>query len=118
MIALFLIELILCVLIIEYVPYTEIDWTSYMQHVRLFLNGISNYSKLIGNTGPAVYPAGYLYFYTLLYWVTRAGRNIITAQWIFMFIYLVQCVVAASIMSKLKVLILISHRLNRLMLCC
>ncbi|CAH2099752.1 unnamed protein product [Euphydryas editha] len=45
-------ELILNVLIVEKVPYTEIDWKAYMQECEGFLNGTLDYSKLRGDTGP------------------------------------------------------------------
>ncbi|CAK1599970.1 unnamed protein product [Parnassius mnemosyne] len=62
-------ELILNILIVEKVPYTEIDWKAYMQECEGFLNGTLDYSKLRGDTGPLVYPAG---IYLLqLYFVLR-----------------------------------------------
>lgn len=33
---------------------TKIDWEAYMQHVECFLKGESDYSRLQGETGPAV----------------------------------------------------------------
>ncbi|KPI93441.1 hypothetical protein RR46_10701 [Papilio xuthus] len=52
-------ELILNILIVERVPYTEIDWKAYMQECEGFLNGTLDYSELRGDTGPLVYPAGF-----------------------------------------------------------
>lgn len=45
---LLLAELLLNVLIIERVKYTEIDWIAYMQEVEGFLNGTWDYSQLKG----------------------------------------------------------------------
>ncbi|GJQ78111.1 hypothetical protein Trydic_g2449 [Trypoxylus dichotomus] len=42
------------------VKYTEIDWIAYMQEVEGFLNGTLDYKYLKGDTGPLVYPAGFL----------------------------------------------------------
>lgn len=42
------VELFLNVLIIERVPYTEIDWRAYMQEVEGFINGTWDYSQLKG----------------------------------------------------------------------
>lgn len=59
-----------------------------MQQVECFLNGTFDYEQIYGNTGPIVYPAGHLYLYTLLYYVTNRGTNIYLAQNIFAFLYL------------------------------
>jgi hypothetical protein len=67
---------------------TEIDWTTYMQQVSLFLSGERDYSNLKGDTGPLVYPAGHVYIYSGLYYLTDEGRNIKVAQCIFMLLYL------------------------------
>lgn len=48
---------------------TEIDWVAYMQEVKGFLDGERNYLNLRGDTGPLVYPAGFVYAYSV-----RAGR--------------------------------------------
>lgn len=37
---------------------TEIDWVAYMQEVEGVVNGTWDYTKLRGDTGPLVYPAG------------------------------------------------------------
>lgn len=42
---------------------TEIDWVAYMQEVGGFLDGERNYTALRGDTGPLVYPAGFVYLY-------------------------------------------------------
>lgn len=41
-------ELILNVLIVQRVPYTEIDWLAYMQECEGFLNGTTDYAELKG----------------------------------------------------------------------
>lgn len=51
---LLLVELLLNVLIVQRVPYTEIDWKAYMQEVEGFLNGTFDYEQLKGT---------YSYFY-------------------------------------------------------
>lgn len=80
-------EMLACVLILTKVPYTEIDWAAYMQQVQTFLQGERDYALIKGQTGPLVYPAGFLYVYSALYQMT-AGGNIMLAQTIFAFIYL------------------------------
>ncbi|CAM9902486.1 unnamed protein product, partial [Hapterophycus canaliculatus] len=44
---------------------TEIDWVAYMQEVEGFLSGERNYLNLRGDTGPLVYPAGFVYAYSV-----------------------------------------------------
>ena len=59
-IGLILVEVLLNVIIIEKVKYTEIDWVAYMQEVEGVIgkNGTYDYALLKGQTGPLVYPAG------------------------------------------------------------
>lgn len=71
-------ELVLGCLIIYKVPYTEIDWIAYMQEVDFWLDGEYDYRKIYGNTGPLVYPAGFLYLFGALQWLTE--REISKAQ--------------------------------------
>lgn len=98
-----LLEALLSALVIMWVPYTEIDWSTYMQHIRLFLRGERLYSQLTGPTGPAVYPAGYIWSFTVLYFLTRGGNDISSGQWAFYAIYLVQCILAAVIFTSCKI---------------
>jgi alpha-1,3-mannosyltransferase len=61
--ALLLFELLLGIVIIHKVPYTEIDWIAYMQEVSGWYDGNNghgeyDYRNLRGDTGPLVYPAG------------------------------------------------------------
>nr|VZI03219.1 unnamed protein product [Spirometra erinaceieuropaei] len=85
---LFLVEIALGLYVIHNVAYTEIDWVAYMQQVQIFLNGTLDYDKLIGQTGPCVYPAGHVYVYTMLYYVSGGGTNIHTVQLVFLGLYL------------------------------
>lgn len=55
---------------------TEIDWIAYMQEVEGYLNGERNYSNLKGDTGPLVYPAGFVYIFSFLRFLTDDGTNI------------------------------------------
>lgn len=43
-----LVELVLNVLVVQRVRYTEIDWRAYMQECEGFLNGTTNYAELRG----------------------------------------------------------------------
>lgn len=77
------------VLIVEKVKYTEIDWKAYMDEVEGFINGTYDYTQLKGETGPLVYPAGFVYVFTGLYYITNQGANIKLAQYLFGVLYLV-----------------------------
>uniref|UniRef100_A0A0R3S4M9 dolichyl-P-Man:Man5GlcNAc2-PP-dolichol alpha-1,3-mannosyltransferase n=1 Tax=Elaeophora elaphi TaxID=1147741 RepID=A0A0R3S4M9_9BILA len=107
-------DAILCTLIIHKVPYTEIDWSTYMQQVNCYEQGIRNYSKIEGDTGPVVYPAGHIWFYLILSRVTNAGKDIRSAQYVFEFLYL------ASLLLVFRIYYM-SYRLPPfvlIMLCC
>ena len=51
-----------------------------MQEVKGFLHGERNYLKMYGNTGPLVYPAGFVYIFSFLYWITNEGSDILTGN--------------------------------------
>ncbi|OIW17421.1 hypothetical protein TanjilG_22533 [Lupinus angustifolius] len=72
-VALLFADAILVFLIITFVPYTKIDWDAYMSQVSGFLKGERDYRKLEGDTGPLVYPAGFLYVYSAFQFFT-AGQ--------------------------------------------
>lgn len=86
---LFLIEIFLNLFIIQKTKYTEIDWIAYMQEVEGVVNGTFDYYELKGDTGPLVYPAGFVYIYLIFYYVTNFGRNVRLAQYLFTGIYLI-----------------------------
>ena len=85
--AIVLFEIALNLSIVSYVPYTEIDWEAYMQQVGAFHAGELDYIKIKGGTGPLVYPAGFLYVFSVLKALSGGGTNILAAQMLFTFIY-------------------------------
>ncbi|CAH1102086.1 unnamed protein product [Psylliodes chrysocephalus] len=97
---LLLVEFVLNIFIIQKVKYTEIDWIAYMQEVEGFLNGTLDYKELKGDTGPLVYPAGFVYIYAIFYYVTSQGKNIYLAQYIFLFLYMIQTYLVQRIIRK------------------
>uniref|UniRef100_A0A6V7KYH4 dolichyl-P-Man:Man5GlcNAc2-PP-dolichol alpha-1,3-mannosyltransferase n=1 Tax=Bracon brevicornis TaxID=1563983 RepID=A0A6V7KYH4_9HYME len=97
-----LFEVVLNVLVIHNVKYTEIDWVAYMQEVEGFLNGTLDYGKLRGDTGPLVYPAGFVYIYSALYYMTSQGVDIRMAQYAFALLYIVLLVLVFRIYAKTK----------------
>jgi len=51
-----------------------------MQEVGGYLQGERDYLKLRGETGPLVYPAGFIYVYAWLYHLTQEGQDIVTGK--------------------------------------
>ena len=94
-------EMVINSIIVLRVPYTEIDWKAYMQEVAGFwVNGTTDYELLKGDTGPLVYPAGFVYFFLGLYHLTNQGEDIRLAQWIFAGLYLVFIITVFRIYRK------------------
>ena len=60
-----------------------------------------------GQTGPLVYPAGFLYIFTGLYYLTDQGDNIVRAQYIFYVLYLVQTYIVMKVYQEALV---VSHK--------
>lgn len=58
-----------------------------MQEVEGYLNGDWNYAHLRGDTGPLVYPGGFVYIFSILYQITNSGENVRRAQYIFAGLY-------------------------------
>lgn len=72
-----------------------------MQEVEGYLNGSTNYMELKGDTGPLVYPGGFIYLYSGLYKVTNNGLNIALGQQIFAGFYMLQLAIALIIYCQL-----------------
>ncbi|KAF2808232.1 Lethal(2)neighbour of Tid protein [Mytilinidion resinicola] len=115
---LLVVDAVLCGLIIWKIPYTEIDWTTYMQHIELYLKGERDYRKIEGSTGPLVYPAVHVYIYRALYALTNHGTDIQLAQIIFGLVYLVTLAVVMACYRMAKAppyifpLLILSKRLH------
>ncbi|KAI8646906.1 glycosyltransferase [Parasitella parasitica] len=73
-----------------------------MQEVEGFIMGERDYTKLKGDTGPLVYPAGFVYIYSLLYYLTDHGKDVRLAQYIFEFLYLLSQLVVCAIYRQSK----------------
>lgn len=113
-------EILLCALIIIYVPYTEIDYTTYLAQARVFRSGERNYKKIKGPSGPCVYPALHLYIYSALDYI--AGDDLRAAQIWFAGVYLVtsgivmQCYGRVGAPGWLLILLVLSKRLHSIFL--
>ncbi|KAG8346998.1 putative ALG3 protein [Trypanosoma vivax] len=81
------VELCISIAVVLFVRHSEIDWTAYMQEVKGFIDGELDYKKLQGNTGPLVYPAGFVWSYSALYFISRGGRDVEIVRWLFLGMY-------------------------------
>ncbi|KAI1265628.1 glycosyltransferase [Xylariaceae sp. FL1019] len=100
---LFLLDAMLCALVIWKVPYTEIDWKAYMEQVAQYVAGERDYTLIKGGTGPLVYPAAHVYTYTGLYYMTGEGQNIFFAQQLFAVLYMATLALVMACYSKAQV---------------
>lgn len=74
-----------CLFVIYTIPYTEIDWETYMIQVSSVVSnpGERDYRNIEGPTGPLVYPGAHVFIYSIFYLITSKGSNIRLAQLIF-----------------------------------
>ncbi|XP_064642430.1 dol-P-Man:Man(5)GlcNAc(2)-PP-Dol alpha-1,3-mannosyltransferase-like isoform X2 [Lineus longissimus] len=73
-----------------------------MQEVEGVVNGTFDYTELKGDTGPLVYPAGFVYIFMVLYYLTNHGANIRVAQYVFALLYLLTLVLVFNIYRKAR----------------
>ncbi|XP_053379232.1 dol-P-Man:Man(5)GlcNAc(2)-PP-Dol alpha-1,3-mannosyltransferase-like [Mercenaria mercenaria] len=102
MVLLFIAEFCVSIFVIKKIKYTEIDWVAYMQEVEGFINGTYDYMQLKGDTGPLVYPAGFVYIFSGLYYLTDYGKDLQMAQYIFAGLYLTSLLVVFDIYRRVK----------------
>ncbi|XP_059172828.1 dol-P-Man:Man(5)GlcNAc(2)-PP-Dol alpha-1,3-mannosyltransferase-like [Physella acuta] len=102
MLLLLIAEIVVNFLVINKIKYTEIDWVAYMQEVEGVVNGTYDYLQLKGDTGPLVYPAGFVYIFMGLYYITNLGTNIRLAQYIFAGIYMLNIIIVFDIYRKAR----------------
>lgn len=78
---------------------TEIDYSTYVAQAGLFLQGERNYSLIDppGGTGPCVYPAGHLYLYSVLSWLSPTTGSLLPAQVAFGTVYLATILIVSRI---------------------
>ncbi|KAI3403063.2 ALG3 [Candida oxycetoniae] len=86
-------------IVIYKVPYTEIDYSTYMQQIAKIEDyGEIDYLEIFGDSGPIVYPGGFVTIYSYLRWLI--GDSIVDAQQIFGYIYVVCVLFACLIYSQ------------------
>jgi len=66
----------------------------------LYIWGQKDYTKIAGATGPLVYPAGHVYIYSVLYWLTVRGKEVERAQWVFWGLYLLTLGVVVGVYRR------------------
>lgn len=81
-------------IVISSVPYTEIDFKTYMQQIALINEGELDYSVIQGDTGPIVYPAGFVQVYQFISWLTNGGEDILSAQALFSYLMIFTTIMA------------------------
>lgn len=88
---------IIAKLVITNVKYTEIDFSTYMQQIELVNAGARDYSIISGDTGPIVYPAGFVQVYQLLYWLTDGGVHLRIAQTAFGYLFAITVMLTSTV---------------------
>ncbi|KYO30411.1 dol-P-Man:Man(5)GlcNAc(2)-PP-Dol alpha-1,3-mannosyltransferase [Alligator mississippiensis] len=73
-----------------------------MAEVEGVANGTLDYTQLKGDTGPLVYPAGFVYIFLGLYYVTGRGTDIRLAQHLFAGLYLATLVLVFRIYGRTR----------------
>jgi len=117
-------ELAAGLVIVRRIRYTEIDWKAYMQEVQAVADGERDYTVIRANTGPLVYPAGFVWLFLGLHRLTGAdpdccrlpqtavtesdrcvsgGGDIEMAQHIYLLLYLVTLAVVLEIYRVCRV---------------
>lgn len=84
----------LTAIIIVKVPFTNIDWESYMHEVDFALAGQYDYREITSPNGPIAYPAGFVWFYGALRWARLSLQHV---QVLFAVIYLAMMAVLQQI---------------------
>ena len=98
LLALLILEAVLCVVIIRRVAYTEIDWIAYMEEVETYMSGERDSLQIRGGTGPLVYPAGFLFLYQWLRHLAGGdGTDILAAQYLFAGLYVLNAAVVLGL---------------------
>lgn len=92
---------ILTKIVINKIPYTEIDFKTYMQQIELINKGKLKYDEIYGDSGPIVYPGGFVQIYQIIKSLTDG--NIKEVQLIFSYLFTISiaftCVIYSNIIN-------------------
>ncbi|CAI5760535.1 unnamed protein product [Candida verbasci] len=88
--------------IIYYVSYTEIDYKTYLQQIEVIEDyKVLDYTKIFGDSGPIVYPGGFVTIYSWIRYFTSG--SIEYAQSIFGYLFVACVIFTCVIYSYLNV---------------
>ncbi|EJD53285.1 glycosyltransferase family 58 protein [Auricularia subglabra TFB-10046 SS5] len=93
-------DAVLTALIVRFVPYTEIDFTTYMAQMDAYYKGERDYSRISGPTGPLVYPAGHVLVHRLMHTLTNGGARLDIAQVIYGALYVVSLALSCALYAR------------------
>jgi alpha-1,3-mannosyltransferase len=83
----FLVDALLSFTILWKFPFVDLDFSTYLEQSRaVYISKEFDYEKIQGRQGPLVYPAGHVYFFTVLDFLTKG--DVFKAQITFTFLYL------------------------------
>lgn len=99
---LLMVESIACKAIQSHVPYTEIDYTAYMEQIKIIQSGELNYDNIYGGTGPLVYPAGHVWIYRFMHWLTQDTKFMSLGQGFFGYLYVLNLAVVMLIYYNMQ----------------
>lgn len=86
-------------IIIKKVSYTEIDYTTYLQQIDKVNAGELNYANIYGDSGPIVYPAGFVTVYQYIQWL--CGDNVEQAQYVFGYCFTATVALACFVYAQI-----------------
>ncbi|KAH7103723.1 glycosyltransferase family 58 protein [Auriculariales sp. MPI-PUGE-AT-0066] len=92
----------LTALIVRFVAYTEIDFTTYMAQVDVYYKGERNYSRISGPTGPMVYPAGHVLVHRAMHTLTEGGLYLKRAQALYGALYVLSLALTCAIYRQTR----------------
>lgn len=79
---LLLVDFLISIVLIFIEPTYIFDWDAYMEQVAQVRGGEYDYSKLHGDTGPLVYPAGFVWLFMLLKSMFQWDHKLHTTEYI------------------------------------
>lgn len=86
-------------IIINKIAYTEIDYTTYLQQIDKVNAGELDYASIYGDSGPIVYPAGFITVYQYIQWL--CGDDIKEAQYIFGYCFTATVVLTCFVYAQI-----------------